>query len=57
MTASMVSLREVITSIGSTASATAAASPAVVLHMRRTATIEQRDRRDPGEHLGQLERR
>ena len=32
-----MSLREVITSIGSTACATAAASPARVLHMRRTA--------------------
>ena len=33
-----MSLREVSTSIGSTARATAAASPAGVLHMRRTAT-------------------
>ncbi len=36
ITASIVSLREVITSIGSTAIATAAAIPAVALHIRRT---------------------
>ena len=37
ITASIVSLREVITSIGSTAIASAAAIPAGALHMRRTA--------------------
>ena len=38
ITASIVSLRAVITSIGSTAIATAAAMPAGMLHIRRTAT-------------------
>jgi hypothetical protein len=38
MTASIVSLRAVITSIGSTASASAAASAAGALHTRRTTT-------------------
>ena len=37
ITPSIVSLREVITSIGSTANASAAASPAGTLQMRRTA--------------------
>ena len=53
ITPSIVSLREVITSIGSSASASAAARPAGVLHRRRTAANSSGTAAVPNERLGE----